>query len=58
MTDEQRSLLKASNVNLMDALEFRHPLNPNSGIYLRFLGRAVGLKRIGVTIARVPSGLD
>ncbi|UBF29033.1 cupin domain-containing protein [Kovacikia minuta CCNUW1] len=58
MTDEQRSLLKASKINAMDAFEFHHPLNPNSEIYLRFLGRAVGLKRIGVTIARVPPGKE
>ena len=58
MSDEQHSLLKASDINSMDAFEFHHPLNPNSEIYLRFLGRAVGLKRIGVTIARVPSGKE
>ena len=58
MTDEQHSLLKASDINSMDAFEFHHPLNPNSEIYLRFLGRAVGLKRIGVTIARVPPGKE
>ncbi len=58
MTDEQHSLLKAADINSMDALEFHHPLNSNSEIYLRFLGRAVGLKRIGVTIARVPPGKE
>jgi uncharacterized cupin superfamily protein len=58
VTDEQHSLLKASDINAMDAFEFHHPLNPNSEIYLRFLGRAVGLKRIGVTIARVPPGKE
>ncbi|MCC5637283.1 hypothetical protein LC593_15720 [Nostoc sp. CHAB 5844] len=58
MTDQQHSLLKAADINSMDAFEFHHPLNPNSEIYLRFLGRAVGLKRIGVTIARVPPGKE
>ena len=58
MPDEQHSLLKASAINSMDAFEFHHPLNPNSEISLRFLGRAVGLKRIGVTIARVPPGKE
>lgn len=58
MTDEQPCLLKASDIHLMDAFEFHHPLNPNSEIYLRFLGRAVGLKRIGITIARVPPGKE
>ena len=58
MTDKQPALLKASDINSMDAFEFHHPLNPNSEIYLRFLGRAVGLQRIGVTIARVPPGKE
>ena len=58
MTDEQHSLLKAADIDSMDAFEFHHPLNPNSEISLRFLGRAVGLKRIGVTIARVPPGKE
>lgn len=59
MTDEQHpGLIKASDIDAIDAFEFHHPLNPNSEIYLRFLGRAVGLKRIGVTIARVPTGKE
>ncbi|MEM9538429.1 MAG: cupin domain-containing protein [Cyanobacteria bacterium P01_E01_bin.42] len=54
MTEQEHSLLKASEIEAMDALEFHHPLNPNSEIYMRFLGRAVGFERIGITIARVP----
>ncbi len=63
MTDQphsprQDSLLNASDINAMDAFEFHHPLNPNAEIYLRFLGRAVGLHRIGITLARVPAGKE
>jgi uncharacterized cupin superfamily protein len=58
VTHQQIFRLSASDINSMDAFEFHHPLNPNSEIYLRFLGRAVGLKRIGVTIARVPPGKE
>ncbi|AFY59805.1 cupin domain-containing protein [Synechococcus sp. PCC 6312] len=58
MTHQNFALLKASDINTMAPLEFHHPLNPNSEVYLRFLGRSVGLKRIGVTIARVPSGKE
>ncbi len=58
MTDQHHALLKASEINAMDAFEFHHPLNSNSEVYLRFLGRAVGLKRIGITIARVPPGKE
>lgn len=52
------ALIKASEIDAMDAFEFHHPLNPNSEIYLRFLGRAVGLKQVGITIARVPPGKE
>lgn len=58
MNDEQDPLLKAADITSMDTFEFHHPLNPNSEIHLRFLGRAVGLKRIGVTLARVPPGKE
>jgi uncharacterized cupin superfamily protein len=58
VTDQQNSLLRASDIHAREAFEFHHPLNPNSEIHLRFLGRAAGLKRIGVTIARVPAGKE
>lgn len=56
--EKQFALIKASEIDAMDAFEFHHPLNPNSEIYLRFLGRAVGLKQVGITIARVPPGKE
>jgi uncharacterized cupin superfamily protein len=40
----------------MQAFAFQHPLNPQSDIHLRSLGRAAGLRRPGVTMARVPAG--
>lgn len=56
--EKQFALIKASEIDAMNAFEFHHPLNPNSEIYLRFLGRAVGLKQVGITIARVPPGKE
>ncbi len=58
MTEEQPSLLKASEIENMAETEFHHPLNPNSEIYLRALGGVVGFGRIGVAIARVPPGKE
>jgi uncharacterized cupin superfamily protein len=58
MTKTQPTLLKAADIQAMDAFEFHHPLNPNSDIHLRFLGRATGLNRIGITLARVPAGKE
>ena len=58
MTEKPHSLIKASDINLMDEIEFHHPLNPNSEIYLRSLGTTVGLKRIAVSLARVPAGKE
>ncbi len=58
MTEKPHSLLKASDINLIDEIEFHHPLNPNSEIYLRSLGTTVGLKRIAVSLARVPAGKE
>ncbi|WP_393011059.1 cupin domain-containing protein [Limnothrix redekei] len=52
------ALIKASEIDAMDAVKFQHPLNPNSEIDLRFLGRVAGLKQIGITIARVPPGKE
>ncbi len=42
----------------MNEIEFHHPLNPNSEIYLRTLGTNVGFKRIGISLARVPAGKE
>lgn len=58
MTESTSPLLKASDVNLLNEVEFHHPLNPNSEIYLRSLGNIVGFKRIGVSLARVPAGKE
>ncbi|MDJ0620096.1 MAG: cupin domain-containing protein [Calothrix sp. MO_192.B10] len=58
MADERRSLLKASDIDSINEIEFHHPLNPNSEVYLRSLGDAVGFQRIAVTIARIPPGKE
>lgn len=58
MTESQPSLLKAADIAAVDEFEFHHPLNPHSEIHLRSLSRAVGFKRIGINLARVPPGRE
>jgi uncharacterized cupin superfamily protein len=36
----------------------RHPWNPNSDIYLKRLSHSVGLRRLSLSIARVPPGKE
>ncbi|MDJ0742931.1 MAG: hypothetical protein QNJ32_06165 [Xenococcaceae cyanobacterium MO_167.B27] len=38
MTEKPHSLIKVSEINGMNEIEFHHPLNPNSEIYLRNQG--------------------
>lgn len=54
----QNPLFKASDIHSMNEIEFRHPLNPNSEIYIRQIGNAIGFQRIGISIARVPPGKE
>ena len=58
MTTKPGTVLKADDLETSPEYHFRHPLNPNSDIYLRSLGDAVGLERTGVMIGRVPTGRE
>jgi uncharacterized cupin superfamily protein len=58
MTEKQHPLLKASTIRAMDEVEFHHPLNPNSEIYLRALGDTVGFERISVSLACICPGKE
>ncbi len=58
MAEKPQCLIKAAEINRLNEIEFHHPLNPNSEIYLRPLGNNVGFKRIGVSLARVPAGKE
>lgn len=50
-------LLRARDIGAMQQ-SFSHPWNPNSEIIGVQLGKALGLKRAGVSIARVPPGKE
>jgi uncharacterized cupin superfamily protein len=54
----ERCLIKASALEAAGEVHIRHPFNPNSEVHLRRLGRPVGLKRLALSIARVPPGKE
>ncbi|MEA2780370.1 MAG: hypothetical protein QOK29_1914 [Rhodospirillaceae bacterium] len=60
MPDKQtpKSHLSAAEIARTPEVHVRHPFNPNSDVYLRQLARPVGLKRVALTIARIPPGRE
>ena len=53
MTDSQPFLLRAHQIEA-SLQTFSHPWNPQSEIIGAYLGRAAGLKRTGVNLAKIP----
>jgi uncharacterized cupin superfamily protein len=58
MSSDSRFLIRRREEERAPRRHFRHPFNPNSDVYLRALGRSVGLERSGVTLAEVPPGRE
>jgi uncharacterized cupin superfamily protein len=58
MSTEQPSLIRAGTVAALTEIGFRHPLNPQSEIYMRSLSALAGLQRLGLHVARVPPGRE
>lgn len=57
-TSEKRAyLLRASEI-AEQAATFSHPWNPNSEISGTRLGSLVGLKRVGISLAKLPPGKE
>src|SRR5215475_13603900 len=57
-SEPSKSLLTAAELDAAPQVHVRHPFNPNSEVYLRSLGRRVGLKRLSLSLARVPPGRE
>jgi uncharacterized cupin superfamily protein len=53
-----RPYLSAAEIAAAPEVHVRHPFNPASDAYLRALGRFAGLRRIAITMARVPPGRE
>ena len=57
MATETPNLLRADDPRRQETT-FSHPWNPDSTISGVMLGRALGLKRTGVSLARIPRGKE
>ena len=58
MAQDRPCLIRSQAVAELPESPFRHPLNPQSLIYLRSLSAAAGLQRLGLHIGRVPAGAE
>ena len=57
MADAKRFILTSSEIHEREQ-SFSHPWNPKSQLIGMQLGRVLGLKRTGVSIARIPPGKE
>ena len=57
MTEKSNHMLRAADIVAMPEV-FSHPWNPKSEIHGMALGRALGLKRTGVSLAMLPPGKE
>jgi uncharacterized cupin superfamily protein len=60
MADDERKncLLRAAEIQAIEEMRLRHPLNPNSDAHLRPLSELAGLQRVRLTLARIPPGKE
>jgi uncharacterized cupin superfamily protein len=59
MSDEPaKPLLAAADIAARGETRIRHPWNPNSEVYLKHLAHDAGLRRVALTMARVPPGKE
>ena len=58
MTDKPQALLRAAEIADAEEIKVQHPLNPNSEVYIRSMSEVVGMQRVGVHLARVPTGKE
>ena len=58
MSETQPSLFTADEIAQHPEFEVHHPLNPHSEVYLKSLSRLAGLRRVAVSLARIPPGKE
>jgi uncharacterized cupin superfamily protein len=58
MQNASKSLLTRGEIVEMSETRIGHPWNPNSDVYLKRLGQRAGLRRVSLSIARVPPGKE
>lgn len=57
MTAQSQFLIRANEIAEQEA-HFSHPWNPESSLYGTHLSQAIGLKRVGVSLVRIPAGKE
>src|SRR6516162_6603320 len=55
---QPKPLLTATDIAARAEMPIRHPWNPNSEVYLKHLAHDAGLRRVALTMARVPPGKE
>jgi len=55
---QNKSLIRAAEIDGLPSFPFRHPLNPKSEIHMCSLSALAGLQRVGLHIGRVPPGKE
>jgi uncharacterized cupin superfamily protein len=58
MTHSHKPLWTAKEIAKWTQNRIRHPLNPNSDVFVRRLSVAAGLQRTALSLARVPPGKE
>ena len=58
MTKTPKHLIRTGTLDPADAMRIKHPLNPNSEVFMHRLGDRVGMQRVHLSFARVPPGKE
>jgi uncharacterized cupin superfamily protein len=58
MAEAPKHLVRTREIDPAEAVEIRHPFNPDSEVHLQRLAERTGMGRVAVTLARVPPGKE
>jgi uncharacterized cupin superfamily protein len=58
MSHAPKHLVRTRNVDPAQAVHVKQPYNPRSEVFMTRLSDPAGMKRLGVSLARVPAGKD
>ena len=58
MAEAPKHLVRTRELDPAEAVEIRHPFNPDSEVHLQRLAERTGMGQVAVTLARVPPGKE
>ncbi|NQV81785.1 MAG: cupin domain-containing protein [Alphaproteobacteria bacterium] len=58
MASDPKNLVRTSALRPQDATHLKHPMNPNSEIFMHRLSDHAGIERLHMNIARIPPGKE